>query len=158
MSKRKIIVAYSMNKTIGNDNKLLWSQSADLKRFKEITSGGTVIMGRKTFESIGKPLPNRRNVIISKNFKHDGVEVMTLEESKKIESDVFIIGGGQIYREFLEDCDEILATLIHTKIDGDTTFPEIDGRWMLVEATYHKSDEKNQFGYSFLKYINRLKN
>lgn len=158
MGKRKIIVAYSLNRVIGNDNKLLWKQSADLKRFKEITSNGIVVMGRKTFDSIGKPLPNRRNIVISNDFKHDGVEVMTLEESKNIDSDVFIIGGGQIYRELLEDCDEILATLIHTKIEGDTTFPEIDGRWMLVEATYHKADDKNQFGYSFLRYINRLKN
>ena len=77
MSKRKIIVAYSLNKVIGNDNKLLWKQSADLKRFKEITSNGTVIMGRKTFESIGKPLPNRRNIVISNDFKHDGVEVIS---------------------------------------------------------------------------------
>lgn len=158
MTKKTIVVAYSLNRTIGNDNKLLWKQSADLKRFKEITSGGTVVMGRKTFQSLGKPLPNRRNIIISRNFESDGVEVLSIEDVKKLDSDLFIIGGGEIYREFLEDCDEILATLIHTRIDGDTSFPELDGRWMLVEATYHKSDEKNEFGYSFLRYINRLKN
>ncbi len=157
MGKRTIVVAYSLNKTIGNDNKLLWRQSNDLKRFKEITTGGTVVMGRKTFESIGKALPKRRNIVISSNFSHEGVEVMSLEEVKNLECDIFILGGGQIYREFIEDSHEILATLIHTRIDGDTTFPEIDARWMLVEGNYYKSDEKNEYSYSFLKYVNRLK-
>jgi dihydrofolate reductase len=158
MGKKTIVVAYSLNRTIGKDNKLLWKQSADLKRFKEITTGGTVVMGRKTFESIGNPLPNRRNIIISRKLESGDVEVMSIDQVKLLEDNIFIIGGGEIYREFLDDCDEILATLIHTRIEGDTTFPEIDGRWMLVEATYHKVDEKNEFGYSFLKYINRLKN
>jgi dihydrofolate reductase len=157
MSKRTIVVAYSLNKVIGNDNKLLWKQSADLKRFKEITQGNTVIMGRKTFESIGKPLPNRRNIVISTNFQHDGVETMSLDEAKNLQEDLFIIGGGQIYRELLNDSHEILATLIHDKFEGDTSFPEIDDKWMLVEGKYHRSDDKNQFGYSFLRYVNRFR-
>ena len=157
MSKRTTVVAYSLNRIIGNDNKLLWKQSSDLKRFKEITQNGIVVMGRKTFESIGKPLPKRRNIVISNNFSQNGIEVMTLDEVRRIEDDIFIIGGGQIYKEMLNDSDEILATLIHSNLEGDTRFPELDGRWMLVEASYHKADDKNQYGYSFLKYINRFK-
>ena len=158
MSKKTLVVAYSMNKVIGNDNKLLWKQSSDLKRFKEITQNGIVAMGRKTFESIGcKPLPKRRNIIISNSFKHPEVETMTLEEIKNLDEDIFVIGGGQIYKELIDESDEILATLIHKKLDGDTVFPEMDARWMLVEASYHKSDDKNQYGYSFLKYVNRFK-
>lgn len=151
MSKRTIVVAYSMNRVIGNDNKLLWSQSSDLKRFKEITDGGIVVMGRKTFESIGKPLKNRRNIVIS-NSEVKGVETMTMDQVKNLNENIFIIGGGQIYREFIEESDEILSTLIHSNFIGDTTFPEISNKWMLVDATYHKQDNKNEFGYSFLKY------
>lgn len=158
MSKKIIVVAYSLNRTIGSDNKLLWKQSDDLKNFKKITQGGTIVMGRKTFESIGsKPLPNRRNIIISRNFHpQEGTEVMTIDDARKIGEDIFIIGGGEIYRQLLDESHEILATLIHTKIDGDTSFPDLDGRWMLREASYHKADDKNQFGYSFLKYTNRF--
>jgi dihydrofolate reductase len=161
MHKKTIVVAYSLNRIIGNDNKLLWKQSNDLKNFKQITQGKTIVMGRKTFESIGcKPLPKRRNIVLSQDFAHtiigDGIEIMNLDEVRNIDEDIFIIGGGQIYREFLNESHEILATLIHSKFEGDTTFPELDGRWMLVEADYHKADEKNEFGYSFLKYVNRL--
>ncbi len=157
MSKITIVVAYSMNRVIGNNNKLLWKQSSDLKRFKEITDGGTVVMGRKTFESIGFPLKNRRNIIISNNFSSNGIEVMTIDQVKDIKSDIFIIGGGQIYKEFLDTSDIILSTLIHTNLKGDAYFPKIKNNWMLTEASYNKSDDRNEFGYSFLKYINRKK-
>jgi len=155
MPKRTIVVAYSLNKIIGNNNKLLWNQSSDLKRFREITQNSTVVMGRKTFDSIGKKLPKRRNIIIS-NTQYKGIETMNINQVRNLNEDIFIIGGGQIYKELLNDSHEILATLIHSKFEGDTIFPEIDGRWMLVEASYHKADEKNQFGYSFLKYTNRI--
>lgn len=151
MGKKTIVVAYSLNRTIGNDNKLLWKQSADLKRFKEITSGGIVIMGRKTYESIGRQLPNRRNIVISRS-KIDGVETMTLDQVRGINDDVFIIGGGEIYKQLISESDEILATLIHKNLDGDTSFPEIDDTWILKSAEYHNSDDSNEFGYSFLRY------
>ncbi len=165
MGKRTIVVAYSMNGVIGNDNSLLWKQSSDLKRFKEITQGGIVVMGRKTFDSIGKPLPSRRNIIISNNKDlivppasgEYEVECMNLDQVKNIDGDIFIIGGGQIYKEFINESDEILSTLVHEEFIGDTTFPEIGSHWMLVDASYHKADDKNEFGYSFLKYINRRK-
>jgi dihydrofolate reductase len=155
MGKLTIVVAYSLNRAIGKDNKLLWKQSKDLKRFKQITKNSTVVMGRKTYESIGKPLPNRRNIVLSKTLIDDRVEIMSIEEVRNIKEDIFIIGGGEIYKEFLDITHEILATLIHTNIDGDTYFPEISNRWMLRSGEFNSKDDKNEYGYSFLNYVNR---
>ena len=109
-----IIVAYDKNLAIGKDNTLVWRQSADLKRFKELTSGHTVVMGRKTFESIGRPLPNRRNIVITRqDIKIDGVEIInSIDDIKNIKEDIFIIGGGEIYKSCLILADRIFATEI----------------------------------------------
>ena len=153
-----IIVAYDKNLAIGKDNTLVWRQSADLKRFKELTTGNTVVMGRKTFESIGKPLPNRRNIVITRqDIQIEGVEIIkSIEEIKNIEEDIFIIGGGEIYKSCLIFADRIFATEIDCEIEADTWFVDVDmSEWIVESKSDHKSDEKNQYDYSF---INLIKN
>lgn len=150
-----IIVAYDKNMAIGKDNQLCWRQSDDLKRFKELTTGKTVVMGRKTFESIGKPLPNRRNIVITRqDIKIEGVEVVnSIEEIKNIDGDIFIIGGGEIYKISLILADVILATEINCEIDADTWFPEIESTWKKQSSENYSADEKNEFDYNFVTYI-----
>jgi len=150
-----LIVAYDRSLAIGKDNKLVWKQSADLKRFKEITSGNTVVMGRKTFESIGKPLPNRRNIIISRqNLNIDGVEVInSIDEIKNIQEDIFIIGGGEIYKSCIIFADKIYATEIDCEIEADTWFPKIENYWKIESLQEFKADEKNQYDYKFINYV-----
>ena len=153
-----VIVAYDKNLAIGKDNTLVWRQSADLKRFKELTTGNTVVMGRKTFESIGKPLPNRRNIVITRqDIQIEGVEIIkSIEEIKNIEEDIFIIGGGEIYKSCLIFADRIFATEIDCEIEADTWFVDVDmSEWVVDSKSEHKSDEKNQYDYSF---INLIKN
>ena len=153
-----VIVAYDKNLAIGKDNTLVWRQSADLKRFKELTTGNTVVMGRKTFESIGKPLPNRRNIVITRqDIQIEGVEIIkSIEEIKNIEEDIFIIGGGEIYKSCLIFADRIFATEIDCEIEADTWFVDVDmSEWVVESKSDHKSDEKNQYDYSF---INLIKN
>ena len=153
-----VIVAYDKNLAIGKDNTLVWRQSADLKRFKELTTGNTVVMGRKTFESIGKPLPNRRNIVITRqDIQIEGVEIIkSIEEIKNIEEDIFIIGGGEIYKSCLIFADRIFATEIDCEIEADTWFVDVDmSEWIVESKSEHKSDEKNQYDYSF---INLIKN
>ena len=153
-----VIVAYDKNLAIGKDNTLVWRQSADLKRFKELTTGNTVVMGRKTFESIGKPLPNRRNIVITRqDIDIEGVEIIkSIEEIKNIEEDIFIIGGGEIYKSCLIFADRIFATEIDCEIEADTWFVDVDmSEWVVESKSEHKSDEKNQYDYSF---INLIKN
>lgn len=150
-----IIVAYDKNLAIGKDNQLCWKQSADLKRFKELTTGHTVVMGRKTYESIGKPLPNRRNIIITRqDIKIDGVEIInSIEDIKNIKEDIFIIGGGKIYKECIQISNRIFATEVDCEIDADTWFPKIDDSWKIIKYEKFKSDDKNQFDWKFINYI-----
>jgi dihydrofolate reductase len=153
----KIIVATSRNRVIGNDNTLIWHLPADLKNFKRLTTGSAIIMGRKTYESIGKPLPNRRNIIITRdeNYKVDNCEIVnSLEEALLIcFENCFIIGGGEIYKQVLPIADEIYLTLIDEDFEGDTYFPEIkEEEWFEVSKEYFEPDEKNKHKYSFIKY------
>jgi dihydrofolate reductase len=153
----KIIVATSRNRVIGNDNTLIWHLPADLKNFKRLTTGSAIIMGRKTYESIGKPLPYRRNIIITrdKNYKVDNCEIVnSLEEALLIcFENCFIIGGGEIYKQVLPIADEIYLTLIDEDFEGDTYFPEIkEEEWFEVSKEYFEPDEKNKHKYSFIKY------
>jgi len=150
-----IIVAYDKNKAIGKDNKLCWKQSADLKRFKELTTSKTVVMGRKTFESIGRPLPNRRNIVLTRqDINIDGVEVInSIEDIKNIEGDIFIIGGGEIYKSCLILADRIFATEIDCEIEADTWFPDFD--WISESIEKYDADEKNEFNYTFINYVKR---
>jgi dihydrofolate reductase len=152
----KIIVATSKNKVIGNNNKLIWKLSSDLKRFKELTTGHPVVMGRKTYESIGRPLPNRRNIIITRNLEYeaDGCEIVSsLEEALLLtKSDCFIIGGGEIYKQSLEVADKIYLTLVHKDFEGDTKFPELGKEWATIDTKDFESDDKNEYNYSFIEY------
>lgn len=152
----KIIVAISTNNILGNDNKLIWSLPNDLKRFKKLTSGNTVIMGRKTYESIGRPLPNRRNIIITRDEKYevDGCEVVnSINEALLLcNRDCFIIGGGEIYKQTIDIADKIFLTLIDNDFEGDTTFPEIDEEWHIVSILENEIDENHKYKYSFIDY------
>jgi len=149
-----IVVAASLNNVIGDKNRLIWRQSSDLKRFKQITLNKTVIMGRKTFESIGRPLPNRRNIIISRQKNEiDGCEIVSsIEEALTKDSDIYILGGGEIYEKTIHLADKILLTLIHSEFEGDTFFPEIDSSWKKISEEHFKSDSMNEYDYSFIEY------
>jgi dihydrofolate reductase len=151
------VVAIAENNAIGKDNKLLWSLPKDMKHFKEITYGHTVIMGRKTFDSMGKPLPNRRNIVITrrKDLQIAGAEVTnSLADALSActnEDEVFIIGGAEIYKEALKETDRIYLTRVHERFDADTFFPELDmDRWMETAREDHQPDEKNKIPFSFL--------
>lgn len=155
--KISIAVAIGENYAIGKNNQLLWHMPADLKFFKQTTSGHTVIMGRKTFDSVGKPLPNRRNIVISRNaqLKIDGVEVVNslaeaLAITKTEEKQVFIVGGAEIYKQALPKTKNLYLTTIHHNFEADTFFPEIDrNEWKLISSEAHKADEKNKYAYTF---------
>lgn len=151
-----IIAAISKNRVIGLNNSLIWKLPADLKHFKKITDGQSVIMGRKTYESIGKPLPNRRNIIITRNIDYlvDGCEVvLSLDEALLLtNNNAFIIGGGDIYSQSIKICDKIYLTIVHENFDGDTYFPEIGSEWVKIKREDHPSDEKNKYNYSFIEY------
>ena len=156
MNQISIVVAISENNAIGKDNQLLWHLPADLKHFKNITTGHTIIMGRKTYDSIGKPLPNRRNIIITrqKDLNLEGVEVVnSLEEAlslSKDEEEVFIIGGAEIYKQSIAVSHRIYLTRIHQEFEADAFFPELDDEsWKEVEKVDHLPDEKNKFAYTF---------
>ena len=150
-----IIVAASLNNVIGKNNKLLWRQSADLKRFKELTTCKTVVMGRKTFDSIGKPLPNRRNIVITRqSIEIPGCEMVnSLEDAIKLDNEIFIIGGGEIYQKSIILADKIFFTLIKTEVEGDTYFPVLGDEWKIESKDDFLKDEKNQFDYQFINYV-----
>ena len=152
-----IIVAVSENNVIGKDNDLIWHLPRDLKHFKDTTTGHYIIMGRKTFESNGRPLPNRTNVIITrdKNYTAEGcIVVHSLEEAiKRAENDSepFIIGGGKIYEQALPLVDRIYLTQIHHSFEGDTYFPELDmNEWVVTDKRDFEPDEKNRYPFSIL--------
>lgn len=152
----KIIVAMSKNRVIGNNNQLIWKLSSDLKRFKELTTNNPVVMGRKTYESIGRPLPNRRNIVITRNTEYsvEGCEIVSsLEEALLLtNNDCFIIGGGEIYTQSLEIADKIYLTLVHNDFEGDTKFPELGKDWVKISRKDFKADDKNEYDYSFIEY------
>lgn len=153
-----IIVAISENNAIGKDNELLWHLPKDLKRFKEITTGHTIIMGRKTFESIGKPLPNRHSIVITnnKNYKAEGATVAhSVQEAlnkTQNEEEVFIIGGGKIYKETLALANKLYLTLVHDSFKADTFFPEIKmEEWTVLHEEILHKDEKNRYKATFME-------
>ena len=156
MNKTSIVVAISENSAIGKDNQLLWYLPADLKHFKDITTGGTIIMGRKTYDSIGKPLPNRRNIVITRktDLEITGVEVVnSLQEALSLcaqEQEVFIIGGAEIYKHALAVTNRIYLTTVHQSYEADAFFPELTkNEWEEIHQEYHEADEKNNVAYTF---------
>lgn len=155
-----IVVAVAEGNVIGSRNDLPWYLPADLKHFKEITSGHTVVMGRTTFESIlkrlGKPLPNRRNVVLTRDsaFTGHGAEVVHgIEDIRGLDEDIFVIGGAQVYAAIIHLANRLYVTEVHTRIDGDAHFPAIDPAiWREASREKHFSDEKNQYAYDFVVY------
>jgi len=154
-----IIAAVAKNNALGKDNKLIWHLPADLKRFKNVTLGHHVIMGRKTFESLGKPLPNRITIIITRdsNYTAEGCIVTNsltqALDAAKDDKDPFILGGAEIYKQALEFADVLDLTIVHHEFDADVFFPEIDLTvWKETSRKSFKADDKNKYDYSFVKY------
>ncbi|QXP68935.1 dihydrofolate reductase [Polaribacter sp. R2A056_3_33] len=156
-----IIAAIAKNNALGKDNDLIWHLPADLKRFKKVTSGHHILMGRNTFESIGKPLPNRTTIIITRNknyFKEGCLIANSIEEAIEMvenKDDIFIIGGAQIYKECIEKdlVDRLDITQVHHEFEADVFFPEIDLKiWKETAREDFLADEKNKFDFSFVRY------
>lgn len=156
-----IVVAMGEKNEIGADNQLLWHLPKDLKHFKDLTSGHPIIMGRKTYESIGKALPNRTNIVISrkKNWFEEGILIVgsikeAVKFAKKIDENIFIIGGGNIYEQTMEIADKLEVTLVKAQLEADTFFPKIDPKiWKLMDEVFHEKDDKNQYDFSFQTYV-----
>lgn len=150
-----IIAAISTNKVIGRDNKLPWHIPEDLKRFKDLTKGHTIIMGRKTYESIGRPLPLRTNIIITRDqtYTIDGcVIVHSLDEAirkaQEIDTDeIFIIGGGEIFRQAIQTTDKLYLTIVETLIEGDAFFPDFEQDF--TNETFRQEGESNGYAFTF---------
>jgi dihydrofolate reductase len=159
-----IIAAAAENNALGKDNLLVWHLPDDFKRFKQITSGHYIIMGRKTFESFPKPLPNRTHVIVSrqKNYHPQGCIVVNSIEEALMEcpkgEDIFIIGGGEIYKQSISLADKIELTRVHGIVDADTYFPEINPEeWQLLSEEFHEKDDKHNFDFTFQTFIKNRK-
>ena len=155
-----IVVAMDKNRAIGKDNQLIWHLPADLRHFKNLTTGHTVVMGRKTYQSIGRPLPNRRNIIISRNadFVAEGCEVFSIVELQKafdnqsLGQNVFVIGGAEIYRLLLPLVDTVYLTEVVGDFEGDTFLGELpNNQWAEISRISHKADEKNAYDYHFVE-------
>ncbi len=163
-----IISAIGKNNEIGKKNGLLWSLPADMKHFRETTSGHTVIMGQKTFESIGKPLPNRRNIVLTldRNYLCHGVDVVysveglenLLKKPSQSNEENFIIGGGMVYKLYIDKADKLYITHVDAEFsDADTFFPIIDMNiWQKTKSEKHPKDELNEYDIEFAEYIKKV--
>jgi len=154
------IAAMAENRIIGKNNQLPWHLPADLKHFKAVTTGHPILMGRKTYDSIGRPLPNRTNIILTRNPSVDipGCKVVTsIQEAIQLASnenvqELFIIGGAEVYRQLLPQIQRLYLTIVHQNFDGDAFFPELDAKeWREVSRERHEPDEKNAYAYSFVR-------
>ena len=159
-----IIVAVAKNNVIGKDNKLIWHLPEDLKRFKRITTGHTIIMGRKTFESLGRVLPNRTHIVLSKDkdfrVQDENVQVINdislLGEYISSEEENFVIGGASIYKLLMPYTSKMYITKINQEFEGDVFFPEIEEKdWGVVETQKGLTDEKNVYDYEYVTYVRK---
>jgi dihydrofolate reductase len=160
--KLSLMAALSTSNVIGRNNDVPWRLSTDLKRLKAMTMGHHVIMGRKTYESVGKPLPGRTNVVITRQegYAPEGVTVVhSLEDAVRVaaqagESEAFILGGAEIYAQAMHRADRMYLTRVHAEVEGDTWFPEFDdvSEWRLTDAEHFDADDKNEHPFSFLTY------
>jgi len=154
-----LIAAFTDNRVLGKDNQLIWHLPEDLKNFKRLTSGHPIIMGRKTYESLGKPLPNRTNIIITRNtdYQAAGCVVTTslseaLEKAAQTGTDkAFVIGGGEIYTQALPLANLMYLTHVHTTLEGDTFFPEFSAsEWECAESQHFERDEKHAYAFDIV--------
>lgn len=160
-----IIVAIASNNAIGKDNSLLWHISEDLKRFKKITSGHKILMGRKTFESLPGILPNREHIILTRdrNFNLDSDKVTVINNIedaikfyKNSDEEVFIIGGGEIYKQFLKYANKLYLTKVNKDFDADTFFPQINlDEWEVIHNSETKVDEKSGLNFEFIDFLRK---
>ncbi|HEX8424733.1 dihydrofolate reductase [Hymenobacter sp.] len=152
------VVAAAENGVIGRDNQLIWHLPADLKHFKQLTQGHPVVMGRRTYESIGRPLPNRTNIVITRqaDWQAEGCEVApsvpaALERARQFDEEVFVIGGAEIYRQALPAADLIYLTEVHHSFEGDVFFPELDRAvWREEARQRHEADDKHAYPFTFV--------
>lgn len=155
--KVSLVAAYDRNRVIGKDNALPWRLPADMRRFRTLTTGKPVIMGRRTFESMGEPLPERENIVLTRDpgFTAPGARVAysvagALAMCREAE-EVMVIGGSQVYGRFLPIADRLYLTEIDAEFDGDAYFPSVDGtKWVEVERAEHEPDAKNPYRYAFV--------
>ena len=159
-----IIAAAGENNSLGKDNDLVWHLPDDFKRFKELTSGNHILMGRKTFETFPKPLPNRTHLIITRQndysvpekcFTIDSIQSALYEVLEHSDNNIWIIGGGEIYKQSMEIADRIELTRVHSEFEADTFFPEIGEEWELVSEEYHPADERHKYDFTYLTYDRR---
>ena len=152
-----LVAAMAENRVIGRNNQLPWRIPADLKHFKRLTMGKPIIMGRKTYESIGRPLPGRDNIVITgdSGYRAEGCQVVhsigQAVQAAGAAEEVMIVGGAELYRQTIADADRLYLTLVKAEVEGDAWFPEIDRRqWREVEREAHRADASNQYDYAFL--------
>lgn len=159
-----IIVAKAKNNIIGKDNALIWHLPDDLKRFKRLTTGHNIIMGRKTFESLGRVLPNRHHIILCNdaqmNIDDENVEILEdismLDKYMKDEEEHFVIGGATMYRLLMPYCTKMYITEINKEFEGDVSFPEIDlNKWEEIEREQGPKDGINEFDYEYVTYVKK---
>ena len=151
------LVAADEGNVIGKNNQLPWHLPNDLKYFKNLTWGLPIVMGRKTYESIGKPLAGRTNIVITRNegYKAEGIEVVhTIGEALNVArtkgaKEIFVIGGAEIFGSLFNNANRIYLTRIHHHFDGDVFFPQMDSNWQLVKQQFYKADEKNKYDHTF---------
>lgn len=154
---KSIVVAYDKNRVMGGNNTIPWQglMPADMRHFKDLTMGKTVVMGRKTFESIGRPLPYRQNIVVTRqDIEYEGVQVVhsLAHAYADAENEVAVIGGAEIYGMALEDVDVVYATEIDTISNGDVYFPHLSSAWIETSRENHLADESNKYNYSFVTY------
>lgn len=156
------IAAIGEDNELGKDNKLLWHLPDDFKRFKTLTSYHHIIMGRKTFESFPKPLPNRTHVVITRQQNYPDKNCIVVKsiaealEKVKDQDLAYVIGGGEIYRQFMEKVDKLELTRVHAKFEADTYFPEIQAEnWKLIETEDHPKDEKHKYSFTYETYVRK---
>ena len=163
-----LIAAFAQNRVVGINNSLPWHLPEDLKYFKRTTTGKAIIMGRKTYDSIGRPLPNRTNIVISRNseLKIEGVKVVdslqaAIDLAKEVNfingvEEVMVIGGASIYEEALPKADRLYLTHVHAEVKGDAYFPEVDfSQWQEISRDDYAASESNPYDYSFVVYDNK---
>ena len=167
--KISLIVAAAENGVIGKDNQLLWRLPDDLKRFKQLTLGHPIIMGRKTYDSIGKPLPGRTSIVVTRSSNYKREEILVVDSLEKAvdmareqaAEEAFVIGGGEIYREALakELVDKIYLTRVQTQIEGDTFFRILDENdWTIISQYDHPTDERHEYAFQFVDLTHKMAN